>query len=84
MLYQDINYAKEEKKFILGIFLDFQAAYDSVYIDELIYKKAQAGNTGRCYVGFIAFFLAELLRWHGEVTSLLFGILVKVFPRGRC
>lgn len=29
----DINHAKKEKKFILGISLDLQAEYDSVYID---------------------------------------------------
>ena len=38
MLYLYILQAKQDKKEILGISLDIQAAYDSVYIDGLIQK----------------------------------------------
>lgn len=46
MLNHDIAQAKKEKKFIVGISLDIQAAYDSVYIDGLILKCASLGITG--------------------------------------
>lgn len=67
MLHQDIVHTKRAKKFILGISLDLQAAYDSVYVDGLILKCAQIGITG------------PILRWlHRFVSSRS----IKIYWRG--
>ena len=45
--YYDLQYAIRHKKYFFGVSLDLKGAYDSVYIDGLIYKCAQLGITGR-------------------------------------
>ena len=47
VLHSDIQQAKKAKEYVLGISLDIQAAYDSVYIDGLILKCATLGIRGR-------------------------------------
>lgn len=67
VLHQDLLQAKKEKKYILGISLELQAAYDSVYIDvaQFISVCKLAPLVG-CFVGFIASFSVDLLKWSGE------------------
>ena len=46
-LYHDCQKARTEKKFIFGVSLDLKSAYDSIYIDGLIFKCLQLGITDR-------------------------------------
>lgn len=59
MFHLDINHAKKEKKFLLGISLDLQAEYDSVYIDGVHRSELLAHFS----FGSNVFSFAAALRW---------------------
>ncbi|GFT39114.1 RNA-directed DNA polymerase from mobile element jockey [Trichonephila clavipes] len=82
IIYKAITDTKLDKKYFVGISLDIKSAYDSVYIDGLIYKCLQIGITGK-----IALWIHEFLsyrslqiRWRGCLSSE--KTILKDLPQG--
>ena len=71
MLYYNILQAKQDKKYILEISLDIQAAYESVYIDGLIQKCTCLGIIGPICNGSIILLSAIRLWLPGAILTLL-------------
>lgn len=67
LIHKAIIDAKSAKKYFVGISLDIKSAYDSVYIDGLIYKCLQIGITGKMALWIHEFLSCRSLQiqWRG-------------------
>ncbi|GBN64540.1 RNA-directed DNA polymerase from mobile element jockey [Araneus ventricosus] len=81
-IFTAISEARKNKKFFVGVSLDIKSAYDSVHIDELIYKCLQLGITGKV-AKWMHHFLQERsfqIRWRNTLSDT--NILFKGLPQG--
>jgi len=81
-IYKAISNARKNKTFFVGVSFDIKSAYDSVHIDDFVYKCLQLGITGKV-AKWIHHFLQERsfqVRWHNttSVTNFLFKGLPQV------
>ena len=82
LLHSDISIARAEKKFIIGVSLDIQAAYDSVYIDGLALKCAQVGITGNALLWIYNLLCGRRIKvsWRNMISSS--RVLKRGVPQG--
>ncbi|GBM57851.1 RNA-directed DNA polymerase from mobile element jockey [Araneus ventricosus] len=81
-IFTAISEARKNKKIFVGVSLDIKSAYDSVHIDELIYKCLQLGITGKV-AKWMHHFLQERsfqIRWRNTLSDT--NILFKGLPQG--
>ena len=78
LLHSDISTGRAEKKYTIGVSLDIQAAYDSIYTDGI----AQIGITGNALLWIYNFLSGRHIKvsWRSMLSSSLF--LERGVPQG--
>ncbi|GFV35548.1 RNA-directed DNA polymerase from mobile element jockey [Trichonephila clavipes] len=78
LIHKAIMDAKLKKKYFVGVSLDIKNAYDSVYVDGLLYKCLQIGITGKTAIWIHKFltYRSFQIKWRGYLSS------IRIFPQG--
>ncbi|GFW95149.1 RNA-directed DNA polymerase from mobile element jockey [Trichonephila clavipes] len=78
LIHKAIMDAKLRKKYFVGVSLDIKSAYDSVYVDGLLYKCLQIGITGKTAIWIHKFltYRSFQIKWRGYLSS------IRIFPQG--
>ncbi|GFX76056.1 RNA-directed DNA polymerase from mobile element jockey [Trichonephila clavipes] len=78
LIHKAIMDAKLKKKYFVGVSLDIKSAYDSVYVDGLLYKCLQIGITGKTAIWIYKFltYRSFQIKWRGYLSS------IRIFPQG--